>query len=56
MFNHCLQGCHMIACSFVTDKVKECLSHLILIAASGTQHENIRTLAQYKRQNTYLHL
>ena len=44
----------MIACSLVNDKVKDCLGHLIIIAASGTKHENIRTLAQYKWQNTDL--
>ena len=46
----------MISCLFLTDKVKECIGHLIIIAASLTKHENIRTLAQYKRHNTYLHL
>ena len=54
VWNKRIQGCHMIACSLVNDKVKDCLGHLIIIAASGTKHENIRTLAQYKWQNTDL--
>ena len=29
--NNSLEGCHTIACSFVTYKVKECLSHLIIM-------------------------
>ena len=39
----------MIACSFVNDKVKEWLGHLIIIAAPENLHEIIRALAQYKK-------